>query len=146
MKKKIIIICSIILLIIVGVIIYFAVKSNNIEKYENADKYIINDEEITSVKTVLGKKEIQKYSRDSETLELTFKDENKEKSAEEYIKYLLNNGNYIKANLQDKNKQQISKSANNSSNVVIVETELTEEGFKVIIQVGPGQIHIDPIE
>ncbi len=146
MKKKIIIICSIILLIIVGVIIYFAVKSNNIEKYENADKYIINDEEIISVKTVLGKKEIQKYSRDSETLELTFKDENKEKSAEEYIKYLLNNGNYIKANLQDKNKQQISKSANNSSNVVIVETELTEEGFKVIIQVGPGQIHIDPIE
>lgn len=146
MKKKIIIICSIILLIIIGVITYFTIKSNNIKKYENAEKYIINDEEIESVKNVLGKKEIQKYSKDKETLELTFKDENKEKSAEEYIQYLLNNGNYIKANLEDKNKQQISKSAENSSNIVIVETEIIENGFKVIIQVGPGQIHIDPIE
>ena len=58
----------------------------------------------------------------------------------------LDNGNYIKANIEDKNKKQISSSAENSNNIVIVETEYTEKGFKVILQVGEGHIIVDPIE
>lgn len=146
MKKKIIIICTIILIIAIGVLTYFIIKTSNTKKYQNTDTYKLNGEEITSVKTVLGETQLKKYSKTAETLELTFKDENKQQSAEKYIKYLLENGNYIKANLEDENKQQISKSANNSNNIVIVETQNTDDGFKVTIQVGPGQIKIDPIE
>lgn len=146
MKKNIIMICSIITIILIGIIVYFIIKTNNIKKYIKADIYEVNNEEIISVKSAIGEKEILKYSKTKETLELTFKDTDKEKSTEDYIQQLLDNGNYIKANLEDKNRRQISKSANNSNNIVIVETEITEEGFKLIIQVGPGQIHIDPIE
>lgn len=146
MKKKIIIICSIILIILISVIVYFTIRTNNIKKYTNTEKYEINNEEIISVKKAIGEKEILKYSKTKESLELIFKDTNKEKTVEEYIQYLVDNGNYIKANMEDKNKKQISRSANNSNNIVIVETQIIDEGFKLTIQVGPGQIHIDPIE
>jgi uncharacterized membrane protein len=146
MKKKIIIICSIILIILISVIAYFTIRTNNIKKYTNTEKYEINNEEIISVKKAIGEKEILKYSKTKESLELIFKDTNKEKTVGEYIQYLVDNGNYIKANMEDKNKKQISRSANNSNNIVIVETQIIDEGFKLTIQVGPGQIHIDPIE
>lgn len=146
MKKNIIVICSIVAIIIVCIIAYFLIRTNNIKKYTQTDIYEVNNEEIISVKNAIGEKEILKYSKAKETLELTFKDEEKEESAKKYIQYLLDNGNYIKANLEDQSKQQISRSASNSSDIVIVETQIIEEGFKVTIQVGPGQIHIDPIE
>lgn len=146
MKKKIIITCSVILIVIICIVAYFSIKASNIKKYKSTDKYEVNGEEIISVKTAIGEKELTKYTKTAERLELTFKDSNKKQTAEKYIQYLLDNGNYIKANLEDKTKQQISKSADNSSNIVIVETEEIEDGFKVTIQVGPGQIKIDPIE
>lgn len=146
MKKKIIIICSVIAIILIAIGIYFAVRANNLKKYKNADKYSLNGEEIISVKAAIGEKKVVKYSKKSEKLELTFEDSEKEKSAEDYIQYLLDNGNYIRANLEDKNKKQISRSADNSNNIVVVETEYTENGFKVILQVGEGHIVVDPIE
>ena len=146
MKKKIIIICSVVSILLIAVGIYFLVRANNLKKYSNADTYKLNGEEITSVKAAIGEKKLVKYSSKSDTLELTFEDTEKEKSTEEYIQYLLDNGNYIKANIEDKNKKQISRSAENSNNIVIVETEYTEKGFKVILQVGEGHIIVDPIE
>lgn len=146
MKKNIIVICSIVVIILVGIIAYFLIRTNNIKKYAQTDIYEVNNEEIISVKNAIGEKEILKYSKTKESLELTFRDAEKEESVKKYIQYLLDNGNYIKANLEDESKQQISRSASNSSDIVIVETQIIEEGFKVTIQVGPGQIHIDPIE
>lgn len=147
MNKKVIIICSVIIaIILIAVGIYFAVRANNLKNYKNAETYKLNGEEITSVKSAIGEKKLVKYSRKSDTLELTFEDPDKEKSAEAYIQYLLDNGNYIKANLEDKNKKQISRSAENSNDIVVVETEYTEKGFKVKLQVGAGQIIVDPIE
>ena len=95
MKKKIIIICSVVAILLIAVGIYFLVRANNLKKYSNADTYKLNGEEITSVKAAIGEKKLVKYSSKSDTLELTFEDTEKEKSTEEYIQYLLDNGNYI---------------------------------------------------
>lgn len=147
MKKKIIIICSVIVaVLLIAIGIYFVIRTNNLNNYKNAETYKLNGEEITSVKAAIGERKLIKYSKKADTLELTFEDSDKEKSAEDYIQYLLDNGNYIRANIEDKNKKQISKSAENSNDIVIVETELQDNGFKVILQVGEGQIIVDPIE
>lgn len=146
MKKKIIIICAIVLIVIIAIATYFIIQMNNLKKYRNADTYKLNGEEIISVKTAIGDRKLVKYKASNETLELYFEDSSKEKSVEDYIDYLMDNGNYIKANLEDSNKKQISRSAENSTNIVIVETEYTDDGFKILLQVGPGQIKVDPIE
>lgn len=146
MKKKIIIICSVVAIVLIAIATYFLIRTNNLKKYRNATVYKLNNEEIVSVKEVLGEKNLVNYSRKSDRLELTFEDSNKEQSTEEYIQYLLDNGNFIRARLEDKNKKQISRSAENSNNIVVVETEYTEKGFKVILQVGAGQIIVDPLE
>lgn len=146
MKKKIIIACAIVLVVVIAVSVYFIVQMSNLKKYRNADTYKLNGEEIISIKTAIGDRKLTKFTASKEVLELYFEDSNKEKSVEDYIEYLMDNGNYIKANLEDSNKKQISRSAENSTNIVIVETEYTDEGFKLTIQVGPGQIKVDPIE
>lgn len=149
MKKKLTIIISILVIILLGVGIYFGVRASRIKKYRVADTYTVKGEEIISVKAVLGEKEIKKYSYEkdnTETLVLTFVDSNKEQSAKEYIEYLADNEKYIKMRTEDSNKYQIAKSADDSNDLVTVETECIEDGFTVTIMVGPGAIKLDFIE
>ena len=47
---------------------------------------------------------------------------------------------------EDTNKQQLAKSAENSEDLVTVETDIIDDGFEVIIIVGPGTIQLDAIE
>lgn len=149
MKKKIITIVVILLIIIIGIGTYFIIKANNLEKYRKADKYIIKGEEIASVKTVLPELNLKKYTyekENTETLTLYFEDTNKEESTKKYMDYLFDNGNYINMRLDETNKRQIARSSENSSDLVTVETEYTEDGFLVRIVVGPGTVKLDPIE
>lgn len=149
MKKKLIIIISILVAILLGIGIYFGIKTINLKKYRVADTYTVKGEEITSVKAVLGEKELKKYSyekENTETLVLTFVDSDKEQSAKKYIEHLKDNGNYIEMKTEDKNKNQIAKSGKNSKDLVTVESECTEDGFTVTIMVGPGAIKLDSVE
>lgn len=149
MNKKVIIIISIILVIILAIGIYCGIKINKTKKYETTDTYTVKGEEITSVKSAIGEIKVKKYSHskdNTETLTLTFEDQNKEEDATKYIQYLKENGTYIEMRLEDPNKKQLAKSAENSGDLVTVETEITEKGFKVTIIVGPGTIMLDEIE
>lgn len=149
MNKKIIIIIAIVLIILLAVGIYFGIRINTTNKYEAADIYTVKGEEITSVKAAIGEIDLKKYSYskgDTETLVLTFKDSNKEENATKYIQYLKDNGNYIEMRTEDTNKQQLAKSAENSEDLVTVETDIIDDGFEVIIIVGPGTIQLDAIE
>lgn len=149
MNKKIIIIIAIVLIILLAVGIYFGIRINTTNKYEAADTYTVKGEEITSVKAAIGEIDLKKYSYskgDTETLVLTFKDSNKEENATKYIQYLKDNGNYIEMRTEDTNKQQLAKSAENSEDLVTVETDIIDDGFEVIIIVGPGTIQLDAIE
>ena len=117
--------------------------------YKRQDIYTVKGEEITSVKAAIGEIDLKKYSYskgDTETLVLTFKDSNKEENATKYIQYLKDNGNYIEMRTEDTNKQQLAKSAENSEDLVTVETDIIDDGFEVIIIVGPGTIQLDAIE
>lgn len=149
MNKKIIIIIAIVLIILLAVGIYFGIRINTTNKYEAADIYTVKGEEITSVKAAIGEIDLKKYSYskgNTETLVLTFKDSNKEENATKYIQYLKDNGNYIEMRTEDTNKQQLAKSAENSEDLVTVETDIIDDGFEVIIIVGPGTIQLDAIE
>lgn len=149
MNKRLMIIIVVILVILLGIGIYFGVRSNNVNKYKTADVYTVKGEEIASVKAAIGEKKVKKYSHDkedTETLELTFEDSDNKQSAAKYIDYLKNNGNYIEMRVDNNSKKQIAKSADNSDDLVTVEVELIDNGFKVIIVVGPGTIQLDSIE
>lgn len=150
MKRKIIITIVVILLIaVIGIGTYFIIRTNNLEKYRKADKYNIKGEEIISVKTVLPELNLKKYSHEkgnTETLVLYFEDSNKEESTKKYMDYLFENGNYINMRLDESNKKQIAKSADNTDDLVTIETEYTDDGFLLRIIVGPGTVKLDPIE
>ena len=93
-----------------------------------------------------GEKKVKKYSykkNTTEILELEFEDSNKEQSAKEYLDYIKDNGNYIEMNTENNNTRQI---ASPGADIITVQTELTEIGFKVIIEVGPGEMKMDYTE
>ena len=147
MNKKIIILIIAILVILTGVLAYFGIKSANISKYTNADTYVLGDKSIPSVKSVVGKKKIKSYKHSKnniETLILEFEDSEKEQTVDKYINKIKESGNFIEGNGQNSKIREISNVE--KENVFSVKTEITDEGFKLIIENGPGSIKIDPIE
>ena len=60
-----------------------------------------------------------------------------------YMDSLKDNGNYIEMMMDDKNKRQLASPADE---LITVETELTEDGFTVTIEVGAGSIKINSQE
>ena len=146
MKKIKIILVIIVLAILISVGTYFGIRTININKYTKANEYEVKEAKIPSVKTVLGEKKVKKYSykkNTTEILELEFEDSNKEQSAKEYLDYIKDNGNYIEMNTEKSNTRQI---ASPGADIITVQTELTEIGFKVIIEVGPGEMKMDYTE
>ncbi len=146
MKKIKIILVIIVLAILISVGTYFGIRTININKYTKANEYEVKEAKIPSVKTVLGEKKVKKYSykkNTTEILELEFEDSNKEQSAKEYLDYIKDNGNYIEMNTENNNTRQI---ASPGADIITVQTELTEIGFKVIIEVGPGEMKMDYTE
>ncbi len=147
MNKKIIILIVVILIALVGVLVYFGIKSANVNKYTNADKYVLGNKSIPSVKSVAGKKKIKsyKYSKSNiETLVLEFEDQEKEQTVNKYINKIKESGNFIESNGENSKIREISNVE--KENVFSVKTEITDEGFKLTIENGPGSIKIDPIE
>ncbi len=143
-NKKIIVILLIIIIAIIA--IYFGVRVIKINKYTKADEYEVKGVKIASVKKAIGEKKIKSYSHKNgsiERLELVFKDSNKEQSAKEYLDYIKNSGNYIDMDMKEENKKQIACS---DKELITVETEITNDGFKIIIEVGPGTIKVNPQE
>lgn len=146
MKKIKIILVIIVLAILISVGTYFGIRTININKYTKANEYEVKEAKIPSVKTVLGEKKVKKYAykkNTTEILELEFEDSNKEQSAKEYLDYIKDNGNYIEMNTENNNTRQI---ASPGADIITVQTELTEIGFKVIIEVGPGEMKMDYTE
>jgi len=146
MKKIKIILVIIVLAILISVGTYFGIRTININKYTKANEYEVKEAKIPSVKTVLGEKKVKKYSykkNTTEILELEFEDSNKEQSAKEYLDYIKDNGNYIEMEVKEENKRQI---ASPDVDITTVQTEITDEGFKVTIEVGPGKMKMNYTE
>lgn len=145
-KKIAITIIIIIAALIIAVGVFFAIRLANINKYTVADEYEVKGVKIASVKSVLGEKKVKKYSykkNTTEILELEFEDENKEQSAKEYLDYIKDNGNYIEMEVKEENKRQI---ASPDVDITTVQTEITDNGFKVTIEVGPGTMKMNYTE
>lgn len=145
-NRKMIMIVATILIILLAVCITFLVRKNKINQYMKADEYIVGSEKIPSVNAAVGKKTIKNYSHSKtniDTLKLTFIDSNKEETVKEYMDYLKDNGNYIEMMIDDKNRRQLASPA---EELITVETEITDEGFILIIEVGAGSIKINAQE
>ena len=145
-KKIAITILVIISAVLISLGVFFAIRLRNINKYTVADEYEVKGVKITSVKSVLGEKKVKKYSYKKNTtqiLELEFEDTNKEQSAKEYLDYIKDNGNYIEMEVKEENKRQI---ASPDVDITTVQTEITDEGFKVTIEVGPGKMKMNYTE
>lgn len=145
-KKNAITILVIISAVLISLGVFFAIRFRNINKYTVADEYEVKGVKITSVKSVLGEKKVKKYSykkNTTEILELEFEDTNKEQSAKEYLDYIKDNGNYIEMEVKEENKRQI---ASPDVDITTVQTEITDEGFKVTIEVGPGKMKMNYTE
>ena len=145
-KKIAITILVIISAVLISLGVFFAIRLRNINKYTVADEYEVKGVKITSVKSVLGEKKVKKYSykkNTTEILELEFENTNKEQSAKEYLDYIKDNGNYIEMEVKEENKRQI---ASPDVDITTVQTEITDEGFKVTIEVGPGKMKMNYTE
>ena len=145
-KKIAITILVIISAVLISLGVFFAIRLRNINKYTVADEYEVKGVKITSVKSVLGEKKVKKYSykkNTTEILELEFEDTNKEQSAKEYLVYIKDNVNYIEMEVKEENKRQI---ASPDVDITTVQTEITDEGFKVTIEVGPGKMKMNYTE
>ena len=149
MKKVVIGIICIIVVALICAGIYFGSNILRVNKYSNIDTYELKNEKIPSVAKVIGEGKLKKasYSKGKvDTLVLTFEDSNAKASVEKYLAYLKENGNYIELETNDANKKQIGESSEQNTDLVTVETELTEKGYILTIQVGEGQIHLNPQE
>lgn len=145
-KKILIVIATIAIIVILAECINIVVRKSKINKYTKADEYVVSGEKIPSVKSAVGEKKIKKYSHstmNNDILKLTFIDANKEDTVKKYMDYLKDNGNYIEMLIDDKNKRQI---ASPSEELITVETEITDDGFIVTIEVGAGSIKINSQE
>lgn len=149
MKKVVIGIICIVVIALICVGIYFGSSSLRVNKYANADTYDLKDEKIPSVAKVVGAGTLKKATLSKgkvDTLVLTFEDSNAKDSAEKYLSYLKENGNYIDLETNDPNKKQIGESSEKNTDLVTVETEIIDNGYKVTLQVGEGQIKLNPVE
>jgi flagellar basal body-associated protein FliL len=147
MNKKVIILIVAILIAVLGISIYFGVRFSNISKYTKADTYTLGDKSIPSVKAVVGEKKIKSYKHSKsniETLILEFEDSDKEQTVEKYMDEIKNSGNYIEANLENSKERELSSAE--KGNVISIKSEITDDGFRLTIENGPGSIKIDPIE
>lgn len=145
-KKVIIVIVAIAVIAILIGCISLIVRASKISQYTKADAYIVDGESIPSVKSAVGEKKIKKYSHSKtniDTLKLTFIDSNKEETVKKYMDSLKDNGNYIEMMMDDKNKRQLASPADE---LITVETEITDEGFILTIEVGAGSIKINSQE
>ncbi|MBP3463891.1 MAG: hypothetical protein J6K45_05375 [Clostridia bacterium] len=142
-KNKIIILIVIILIaVLIAIGVYFGIKTVKINKYTSADEYEVKDVKIASIKSIVGEKKIKDYSYDKNTTEiltLTFEDADKEQTVKTYIDAIKDSGNYIEMEMQDSNKRQI---ACPDKELTTVQTEITENGFILTIEVGPGSIKV----
>lgn len=149
MKKVVIGIICLIVVALICVGIYFGSNSLRVNKYSNIDTYDLKDEKIPSVAKVVGEGTLKKVSLSKgevDTLTLTFEDPNAKASTEKYLAYLKEEGNYIDLDTNDANKKQIGESSKQNTDLVTIETELTEKGYILTIQVGQGQIKLNPQE
>ncbi len=149
MKKKLIILITILVIIVVGIITFFVITGSSKNKYQNATEYSVGGENIPSVKTVLGdRKVIKSYHENGEveTLTLIFEDNDAEKSAKDYINYLLEEQSYLKMQTENDSIIEAAKNMENKDGLLTVDIELVDNGFKLIIKAGPGKIQVEPIE
>lgn len=145
-KKIIILIVIILIAVLIAIGIYFGIKTVKINKYTVADEYEVKDVKIASVKAIVGEKKITKHSykrNTTEILTLTFEDPDKEQTVKKYMDAIKDSGNYIEMEMQDSNKRQI---ACPDKELITVQTETTENGFILTIEVGPGSIKVNEQE
>ena len=82
-------------------------------------------------------------TNDIETLELVYEDSNAKASSEKYIEYLKENDNYLDTKAENDNIRRIAETSSNSDDLITVETELTENGYIVRIEVGKGFLGLE---
>ena len=146
-NKKAIVLIIILVIAIICIAAYFGVRTIKKNQYTKADEYEVGGVKFPSVNKVVGEKKVTKYSHEKtnvEKLELTFKDSDKETTTQNYINYIKDNGNYIDMRTDNTNKRQIASTTDDG--LITVQTETTSDGFVLTIEVGEGNIKIDPIE
>ena len=146
-NKKIIALIVILVIAIICVIAFFGIKRIKKSQYTKADEYEVGGVKFASVNKIVGEKKVTKYVHEKsniDKLELTFQDSDKENTVETYINYIKDNGNYIDMRTEEQNKRQIASTTDKG--LITVQTEITSDGFILTIEVGEGNIKIDPIE
>lgn len=142
-NKKIFIIIAIILaIILIGIGVNFVIKKAKINKYTTAEEYEVKDIKIASVKSIVGEKKITDYSYEKsniETLTLTFEDSDKSETVKKYMDTIKDSGNYIEMEMKDSNQRQL---ACPDEELLTLTTQITDNGFILTIEVGPGQIKL----
>lgn len=146
MKKVVIGIVIVVIAALIAVGVIFGGNYLRVNKYSNIEAYEIRSDSIPSVAKIVGTGTLKKatYTKDRtndyDTLTLTYEDSNAKESTSKYIEYLKENDNYLDVNTDNDNIKKITESSNNSEDVITVETELTEKGYILKIEVGKGYI------
>ena len=149
MKKVVICLIVVIVIALVAVGVIFGRQRLLVNKYSNIEKYELRNDSIPSVAKVVGsgtlkkKKKKKDRTNDIETLELVYEDSNAKASSEKYIEYLKENDNYLDTNAENDNIRRIAETSSNSDDLITVETELTENGYIVRIEVGKGFLGLE---
>ena len=146
-NKKVIVVIAVIIIAIICVASYLGIRTIKRNKYTKANEYEVGGIEFPSINKAIGEKEVIKYSHEKsnvEKLELTFKDPDKDITVDKYMETIKDNGNYIDMRTSNENIKQIASTTD--TGLITIQTETTSDGFILTIEVGEGNIKIDPIE
>lgn len=149
MKKVVICLIVVVVIALVAVGVIFGRQRLLVNKYSNIEKYELRNDSIPSVAKVVGSGTLKKVTtkkdrtNDIETLELVYEDSNAKASSEKYIEYLKENDNYLDTKAENDNIRRIAETSSNSDDLITVETELTENGYIVRIEVGKGFLGLE---
>ena len=143
MNKKIVIVVTIILIILISIAALFGYRAYKKSYYATTDEYVVKEQKFPSVKSVVGEKKIKSYSytkEGSERLELYFEDADKEKTVEQYINKIKDSSFYTEVVKDNPNEREIARK---DGDLITVKTEITDDGFKLEIEVGDGYIQFN---
>lgn len=145
MKKIVLIILGIVgifaSLIIFTCVVIFSVLNNQ----KNADFYKMGDDQIPSVKYVVGERNISGVSQSTEngvqTKVYKYHSDSIPDDIEQYTKYLVENENFLNETyMQDSSYSMYYKSSNESGKILIIYISNNMDGYTITIQKQKGTV------
>lgn len=145
MKKAICILIGIIVGIIVLAAIICVVVFSALNKTKNADYYDLGSDQISSVKAVLGVRNINRVSTSNNNGIITklyeYRSNTSTEDIEQYIAYLTENEGFILTSLNN-NQQVYAKESNDKGKLLLLDITNNGFGFTLTIKKGEGTLTI----